>query len=881
MERKLIALFLSFAVIAGGITDVRAEETEGNKTDAAVTETSETQGVSVQGINVEYHTEEEIRAYVNNNGPAFLRASYDVQPDTQNPPYNAGVLSQETLEDALKAVNTIRYIAGLNADVTHDDSFTEMVQAGALVNALNGKISHFPEKPEGIDDAVYELAKSGNGSANLAQGYSSLASAVTAGWLNDGDESNIDVIGHRRWLLNARMGKTGFGQVEDCTGMYAFDRSGTAGYTSNVWPAQNTPLEFFGTEYPWSVSTGSEETGNVQVTMTNRETGTVYSFSKNSADGFFTVDNDWYGVPGAVIWRPDGISYNDGDTYDVQISGLSGGDITYPVHFFKLYEEESMSAVPENLIVGIGKTETITVQFKPASSTDYVSQWRMSYSGYPKPFEVSKSSGSNEFIVSGLAAGSGVITFTSANGLSTQCNITVIEDRIPVTGITLQPQSLNLICGQSETLNAQVQPENADNQNIIWSSSDPEIAEVSQEGIVTAVHSGSAVITAKSEDGGFEAQCMVSVESEPLTAELVLPEDALAGTEIMLTASATGGTAPYSYRFTAKIDGKWITIRNTSENSECAYVFENAGTYAVNVTVTDSDGNTDKAQKTLTVREDAPVLPLSAELILPENAKAGEAAEITVDVSGGEAPYKYQFTTKIDGRWITMQKKSASAVCSHVFEEPGKYPVNVTVYDLAGNVVKSQKTLAVVSATPLEAELILPANAVAGQEVLISAEAAGGEPDYKYRFTAKVNGKWITIQETSAKSECAYTFENAGSYPVNVTVYDGSGFSVKAQKTLVVNDGSAEPLAAEIIFDPEVAAGDPVTLKTSVSGGVGPYRYQFTAKIGGKWITLYNGTKADCTYTFAEAGKYPVNVTVTDSTGARVKSQKTIVVKSS
>ena len=112
---------------------------------------------------------------------------------------------------------------------------------------------------------------------------------------------------------------------------------------------------------------------------------------------------------------------------------------------------------------------------------------------------------------------------------------------------------------------------------------------------------------------------------------------------------------------------------------------------------------------------------------------------------------------------------------------------------------------------------------------------------------------------------------------MNVTVTDSTGTRVKSQKTLTVEvRPSEDPLAAEIQFAEDVYAGEATVLKATATGGSAPYKYQFTAKIDGKWTTLHNGTESECTYTFEKAGSYPVNVTVTDSAGTRVKSQKTL-----
>ena len=81
---------------------------------------------------------------------------------------------------------------------------------------------------------------------------------------------------------------------------------------------------------------------------------------------------------------------------------------------------------------------------------------------------------------------------------------------IKVTGITLNSSSLSLIEGETADLTATISPKDADNKTVIWSSSNGSVAGVSN-GKVTALSPGSTTITAKSDDGGFTATCVVSV----------------------------------------------------------------------------------------------------------------------------------------------------------------------------------------------------------------------------------------------------------------------------------------------------------------------------------------------------------------------------------
>ena len=81
------------------------------------------------------------------------------------------------------------------------------------------------------------------------------------------------------------------------------------------------------------------------------------------------------------------------------------------------------------------------------------------------------------------------------------------------TGITLDKNEATLNSyGSMVSLHAQIQPDNAENQNVKWSSSDTKVATV-ENGVVYAWKNGSAVITAATEDGNFKSQCNITVKN--------------------------------------------------------------------------------------------------------------------------------------------------------------------------------------------------------------------------------------------------------------------------------------------------------------------------------------------------------------------------------
>lgn len=86
------------------------------------------------------------------------------------------------------------------------------------------------------------------------------------------------------------------------------------------------------------------------------------------------------------------------------------------------------------------------------------------------------------------------------------------EDEIPISSITLNPESLSLSIGERGQLNAIIAPENATNKKLFWYSNDDNIASVNNDGIVTAVGAGSTTITVSTVDGpNITAFCEITV----------------------------------------------------------------------------------------------------------------------------------------------------------------------------------------------------------------------------------------------------------------------------------------------------------------------------------------------------------------------------------
>ena len=87
------------------------------------------------------------------------------------------------------------------------------------------------------------------------------------------------------------------------------------------------------------------------------------------------------------------------------------------------------------------------------------------------------------------------------------------ELKYSVSGVSLNTNDLKLNLDNKKTyqLNSNITPTNAENKNVTWESSNPSVATIDENGLVTAKSYGDATITVKTIDGEFTDTCNVTV----------------------------------------------------------------------------------------------------------------------------------------------------------------------------------------------------------------------------------------------------------------------------------------------------------------------------------------------------------------------------------
>ena len=224
-----------------------------------------------------------------------------------------------------------------------------------------------------------------------------------------------------------------------------------------------------------------------------------------------------------------------------------------------------------------GETVTLTATVKPDDATDKTVTWSTSDASVATV---------NNGVVTAKKVGAATIT-AKAGDKSATCAITV--EPTPVTGITLDNASVTLKEGQEIQLTATVEPVDATDKTVTWSSNKSEVATVDNTGKVKAIKEGSAIITAKA--GDKTATCVISVsknviavtsvtldkttaslkagETVTLTAT-VKPDDATDKTVTWTTSDASVATVENGVVTAKKVGTATITAKAGDKSATCS-----------------------------------------------------------------------------------------------------------------------------------------------------------------------------------------------------------------------------------------------------------------------------------------------------------------------
>jgi hypothetical protein len=281
-----------------------------------------------------------------------------------------------------------------------------------------------------------------------------------------------------------------------------------------------------------------------------------------------------------------------------------------------------------------------------------------------------------------------------------------------------------------------------------------------------------AVITDSGVSGYAYASNAVAVIVDPLIGIFAFTTSHVAtdvGLPVTFTASAFGGTTPYTYTYTGLPSGC-----ESSNNATLTCVSLGTGVFTVRVFVNDSVGLSATSTLSLTVHGTLSIRSFAASL---NPTDVGVAITLTVSPFGGTSAYTYAYTGLPGGC------KSVSAdflVCTPATS--GTFTVRVFVNDSVGKSTSSTISLVINPVLTVTSFSAISNTIDIDSSISLSVFTSGGTSPYAYSYTGLPEG--CTTSGTDALS-C--TPAVSGIFTIRVFVNDSAGTSATATLLLTVN----------------------------------------------------------------------------------------------
>ena len=400
-------------------------------------------------------------------------------------------------------------------------------------------------------------------------------------------------------------------------------------------------------------------------------TGIVFDDKEGAVYGNVTLDESLTINQGETltIGKDASLNANGNLTNNGTINVESGGKLEGTPTGGTVVNAPTIGTQPVSQTVTAGNTATFTVA---ATGEKLSYQWQRSTDNGQNWTDISEAKAATYNTAATTTSMNGyqyrcVVSNSAGSVTSSAATLTVTQ---PVTGVTLDKNTLELYTGDTASLIATVQPDNATNQNVTWSSDNTNVATV-ESGNVTAVSAGTATITVTTEDGQKTATCKVTVTDKTYA----ISADA---TVLNFGSAYTGYAQPAAKTVTVKNTGNQpVTLNQPSstDNFEVGALSTTnlaagetatfkvqpkaglaAGTYSDTITVSDTNNNvTSSITASFTVKSRPSYNPPTvSEETTDAIADAQPGETVTVDLSHGSTKLDKEVFETLAGQDITL-----------------------------------------------------------------------------------------------------------------------------------------------------------------------------------------------------------------------------------
>jgi hypothetical protein len=441
---------------------------------------------------------------------------------------------------------------------------------------------------------------------------------------------------------------------------------------------------------------------------------------------------------------------------------------------------------------------------------------------------------------------------------------------------------------------------------VVWTSSAPKIAKVSQTGVVTGMGPGSATITATAVSNKPSQTASTTAAVRPVTrfgslAVLTAAVTPAASSSPILSASATlnvvapvkvstaalaeapvgklysaslnasGGTGAFTWSVTAGSLPADLSV--TPGSGTISGTPNKLGTYSFTVHVADAGPPTQFATKVLTLRV---VNALAVNTSSLPSGTVGAAYSQTLSAVGGTSPYTWSIVPGSGSLPAGLSLSPSSGLISGTPTTSGLANFVVQASDASSPSQSISQPLSINVVTPLTLAAVTLPGGTEGSAYFQTLTATGGTQPYTWSVTAGSPPAGMMLSSTSGAVTGSPTATGTFKFTVQVTDASKPAQTQTESLTLTI----VNQLAVNTSSLPGVTVGAPYSQSLAAVGGTAPYTWSLVPGSGSLPAGLsLNPSTGAITGTPTSAGSSTFSIQVTDSSSPSLSATKSLTVK--
>jgi uncharacterized protein YjdB len=334
-----------------------------------------------------------------------------------------------------------------------------------------------------------------------------------------------------------------------------------------------------------------------------------------------------------------------------------------------------------------------------------------------------------------------------ATGQMVNSSTATLTVNVPVTNVAfnvnnniVNTTSINIYPGDTYQPTLVVEPSNATDKTVTWSSSNTGVATVNTNGTIIGVAPGTATITATSADGSRKSATITVTVYAPL-AITQQPTDvtAKAGDRFTFSVTATGTGLTYDWKYQWPGQTQWISWANGKTDTLTGTMQAGWTGLKVKCVITDANGTSIESD---TVTLSLPAISITRQ---PANANvaAGSQFNFTVAATGTGRTYDWKYQWPGQTQWISWAAGKTDTLTGTMQAGWTGLKVKCVITDANGTSIESDTVTLSLPTVSITRQPV-NANVAAGSQFNFTVAATGNGLTYDWKYQWPGQTQWIS-----------------------------------------------------------------------------------------------------------------------------------------